>query len=103
MSGYRPMMYSLRSFLDERRRVKGHEDLREEIKPLNDILGTERYMPYEQSFADEFFNPYIGKQYPDATEVLTMGLQHLFYPDFRQGMAKDDDMRQFILGMLAVT
>ena len=54
------------------------------------------------AFEDQFVTPYIGKDYSgNASEVLTMGLQMVFYPSHHYNLEKDPKMRHFILGMLA--
>lgn len=57
------------------------------------------YAKHEVAVSDEFTTRYIGKDYGGrAWEVLTMGLEGIFYD--KHGIAKDDDLRDFILGLL---
>lgn len=49
---------------------------------------------------DSFVDPYIGKVYNGASEVLSMGLQYAYTDNF--AMMRDPDMCQLIYGILAV-
>lgn len=49
---------------------------------------------------DSFVDPYIGKVYNGASEVLSMGLQYAYTDNFT--MMRDPDMCQLIYGILAV-
>ena len=63
---------------------------------------------------DDFISPYIGKDYPDAAEVLSMGPESLFEPgaghakfwntqtgkyEYRN-ITDDEEYLNFILGLL---
>lgn len=63
-----------REFLKER--TKGEQTSR-----LYDIYnGSVDYRLSEITKKDNFINPYIGKEYPKGTEVLSIGLESLFEP-----------------------
>lgn len=47
---------------------------------LKKIFPNFNYRTTEVTKKDSFISPYIGKEYPNATEVLSMGLQGLFEP-----------------------
>jgi hypothetical protein len=51
-----------------------------EIRPLKDLTKVDAYHPDEVAFRDRFLSPYVGKLYKRgrATEVMSMGLQHLY-------------------------
>lgn len=48
---------------------------------LKDIFPISGYSSTELTKKDDFIDPYIGKDYRDATEVLSMGLQGIFTPE----------------------
>lgn len=62
-----------KEFLDNR--TKG-----EDFTKLSEIFPGFSYKPNEVTKRDNFINPYIGKEYKDASEVLSMGLESLFVP-----------------------
>jgi hypothetical protein len=46
--------------------------------PLQELVPKGKYAEDEKAFPDHFVDPYVGKQYADmATEVLSVGLEHL--------------------------
>ena len=47
---------------------------------LREILFNSRYKKDEITKPDDFITPYIGKDYPDASEVLSVGLELVFEP-----------------------
>lgn len=47
---------------------------------LREILFNSRYKKDETTKPDDFITPYIGKDYPDASEVLSVGLELVFEP-----------------------
>lgn len=53
----------------------------ESPQKLSDLTGNKEYKDYEEAYEDEFFSRggehYAGKIYPDATELLTMGIERL--------------------------
>lgn len=52
----------------------------EKLELLADLLNIPQYK-LETTYADNFINPYIGKDYGvDASEVLSMGLESIFEP-----------------------
>lgn len=52
----------------------------EKSKQLREILFDSRYKKDETTKPDDFVSPYIGKDYPDSSEVLSMGLELIFEP-----------------------
>ncbi|SEM41552.1 hypothetical protein SAMN05216431_102141 [Ligilactobacillus sp. WC1T17] len=56
-------------------RTKGEKETR-----LRDIYRDNRYGINELTKKDNFISPYIGKTYPNATEVLSVGLESIFEP-----------------------
>ena len=76
---------------------------------LKDIFQNSKYGLKEVTKKDDFISPYIGKEYKNATEVLSMGLEQIFEPtDFSKNMLEkkritdDEEYFYFILGMLAL-
>lgn len=61
----------------------------EEEVPLRRLFRGSGYSPSEVTKPDNFISPYIGKTYPDATEVLSMGLESLFVPGKGQAFKRD--------------
>ncbi len=118
MTGLRPLLSAAITFRNQRAGGGNYEDR----ERLADLLPDHGYDDDEFTWADEFFSAYVGKDYGQrATEVLTMGLQALFYPAEGRRMTgnpdyskmsrpplsrarkKDDiDTRDFIVGLLAV-
>jgi phage gp29-like protein len=42
---------------------------------LSALTGNKNYDTTELAYPDNFYNPYVGKTYPNATEVMSMGLE----------------------------
>lgn len=96
-----------REFLTDR--TKG-----EQVSCLYDIYNG--YIPYgsrEITKKDNFINPYIGKEYTQGTEVLSVGLESLFEPEKGQlksiskdgkdeyvKISEDKEYLNLILGLL---
>lgn len=57
------------------RRTAGEKPV--SLKRLFPIFG---YSKQETTKKDDFISPYIGKEYPDATEVLSVGLESIYTP-----------------------
>lgn len=90
----------------------------ESAERLRDIFHDIRYETWEVTKKDNFISPYIGKEYPNASEVLSMGLEQIFQPTsflrsvtqnkdgtFSSNYAKITDDKEYlylILGMLAI-
>ena len=54
----------------------------EDAQKLKKITGNKSYDTDEVAKKDNFFSPYCGKVYDDATEIMSMGVQRLFeHPD----------------------
>lgn len=118
------------------RRTTAADGTREDPVPLQKLRPGHGYGRSEESRPDEFTDPYIGKTYgpagaPRSTEILTMGLEGVFFgrhgirpmiadagsePGFRialrsslraqrhfniVGSAGDADLHDYILGLLA--
>ncbi|KRN29226.1 phage mu protein f like protein [Lactobacillus selangorensis] len=60
-------------------RTKGEKPSR-----LRDIFIGYGYSPEEVTKKDDFISPYIGKEYRNATEVLSVGLESVFQPEWGQ-------------------
>lgn len=87
----------------------------EKVELLADLLNIPAYRT-ESTYADNFINPYIGKDYGEnASEVLSMGLESIFAPqengqykkyDYRSNkriyatIADDVEYLHFIIGMI---
>lgn len=73
----------------------------EQSRRLRDITGIRAYEEWERAVEDRFTSPYIGKIYSGQNfwEVLTMGLEGVWYG--RHGIPGDDDLMDFIVGLLA--
>ena len=63
----------------------------EDYMRLNEIFPKSNYEDYEVTKKDNFISPYIGKQYINATEVLSMGLQGIF--ETNEYFAKEYDRK----------
>jgi tRNA nucleotidyltransferase (CCA-adding enzyme) len=77
---------------------------------LSEHTGNQAYEAHEVTKPDKFYDAYVGKVYGSRehggvaylpTEVLTMGLQNLWFPTWGRNMDSDPDMRHFITGLLA--
>lgn len=67
---------------------------------MNKLAGG-GYESHEKAYPDHFFSPYIGKVYPDATEVFSMGVESFSDPEtLAKRMAKDSEMFSFIIGAI---
>lgn len=77
-----------REFL--KKRTKGEKATR-----LYDVFnGWLAYSRDETTKKDSFINPYIGKEYPKGTEVLSIGLESLFEPKEGQLTSMNKDGKQ---------
>jgi hypothetical protein len=66
---------------------------------LRDITGNASYGD-EKAIKDNFANPYMGKKYSDSYEILTNGMEQLFFG--QEDIRKDTDLMDFILGVLSL-
>ena len=70
-------------------------------QPLNEITGTTLFKETETAYPDSFISPYVGKFYPNSTEVWSVGIERLATPastaDFA---AADPEHFQLVLGLL---
>ena len=107
-NGFRPLNNRMLNFWYQR--TGYHEGVRP--TRLDELVPDSGYKPDEEAIPDEFFDPYVGKSYVGRsfgadggsyvpTEVLTMGVQYLLYPRYRRDLREDDEMRRFMLGILA--
>ena len=96
MAGYNPISMVTHAFLNGR--TAGEEPQR-----LQDLYPGYAYEDHEMAKADQFIDGYIGKLYPgQVTEVLTMGMDMLWFPRFgNRDINKDPEMRRLILGIQA--
>ena len=81
---------------------------------LSQIFPGWNYRPNEVTRKDDFIDPYIGKEYQDASEVLSMGLEGVFSNstfcksvnahgvcEYKR-ITDDAEFLRLILGMIAV-
>lgn len=80
-----------REFLEHRR------------KPGEELVAIYKEHPDELGYKDEFLEHYMGKDYGhgDAYEVLTMGIESVFYYHAKRNVWDDADMMEFVLGILS--
>lgn len=95
-AGYHPISMHTHRFLAAR--TAG-----ESLQKLQDLYPGYAYDEHELARPDKFVDAYVGKNYPgEATEVLTMGMEILWYPQYgTRDINEDPGMRRFILGLLA--
>lgn len=74
----------------------------EKVQLLADLLNFPAYK-MESTYADNFINPYIGKDYGnDASEVLSMGLESIFVPGEKGHIKRYDSERdQYVYATIA--
>lgn len=87
-----------REFLEYR--TKG-----EPLKSLNAIFNNMgRFDKNERARADNFISPYIGKDYDDATEVLSMGLDAFFTNrQYEKRFIYDNQLNKYVLEKRKIT
>ena len=95
-SGFNPIASVTHAWL--RNRTAG-----ENLQKLKELYPNAAYEDYEVARPDKFVDAYVGKQYAgQATEVLSMGMDMLWFPRYAQrDINKDPEMRQLILGLQA--
>lgn len=71
----------------------------EEWQRLSDLAPNRGYDPDEWAKPDKFLSAYMGKSYPDATEIVSMGIQYLV-EDPQLLATKDPEYFDFILGII---
>lgn len=71
----------------------------EAARPLNDVANSTSYRPSEITRPDNFINPYMGKEYGWATEILSMGLEY-FYSEPVKLATQDPEYFNFIYSIL---
>jgi hypothetical protein len=76
-----------------KRRTKGYP-----LIEINTIQGFITYPTGEKTRIDKFNHPYMGKAYRDAYELLSTGMEKLFYRQYTKKQDKDFD--SFIIGLL---
>ena len=76
------------------RRTKGYP-----LIEINTVKGFEIYPKGEKTRIDKFNHPYMGKDYRgDGYEILSTGMEKLFYNQYNEKQDKDFD--SFIIGLL---
>jgi hypothetical protein len=96
-AGLRPIETATSSFV---RRRAGDE----KPQKLKDLYPDYAYDEHEMARPDKFVDAYIGKLYSgNTTEVLTMGMEMLWFPRYgsSRDINRDPEMRRLILGLLA--
>lgn len=68
----------------------------EDLRSLKLLTGSRYYSYKEKAKADNFFSPYCGKFYDDATEIMSMGLQRLF-TDAKKFAEEDREYFDFVI------
>lgn len=82
-----------KEFLDSR--TRGQEEV-----DISTLPGCEGYLSeVEFTIPDEFFSPYVGKQYRGATEIFSMGLEAM-YRDTAGFLRKDPEHFALTLAMM---
>lgn len=72
-----------------------------EPEKLSKLCNDPRYEDWEIAYPDHFMHPYIGKIYPDASEVVSMSVERLADPEkLMEVAAKDADYLKLMLGEL---
>lgn len=96
-AGFMPLLGPTAKFRESRLKPGERTEALRELRPGHGYEGHER------AFEDEFADPYMGKVYVGdrATEILTMGMERVFYPPYGTAPTIDDAMRSFILGLMA--
>jgi hypothetical protein len=88
-----PQLQSLaRDYLEHRTRGERRES-------LATLLSDRRYRG-EYARKDKFTHPYFGKEYPDATEIVSMGLEAVFLSEYNV-WEEDLSLLEFLIGALA--
>lgn len=91
-----PVLKRSKAFLDARTRGELQQ-------PLRDLIPGSGYDSKEYAKPDKFLHAYMGKQYDDATELMSMGAESLAGSGsvpFGDLAARDPEMLWFILGQL---
>lgn len=65
---------------------------------LKDIVSGSKYGSDEITKVDHFLNPYMGKEYPNHYELLSMGVEMLYSEPLE--LMKDPDMYDWVIEML---
>lgn len=68
------------------------------LELMSDLLEGD-YKSWERAWPDEFINPYMGKRYDNATEILSMGLEML-YRDPMKLATEDPEYFDFIIKII---
>ncbi|MBP0006215.1 MAG: hypothetical protein J7642_21275 [Cyanobacteria bacterium SBC] len=71
------------------------------LQPLSELTGNQTYGSNELAYPDKFYDPYVSKYYPGATEVLSMSLEAFNTPHrMAQLYTMDEDHFHLVMGML---
>lgn len=83
----------------------GYRTKGEPLRSLNDIFDNRsKFDENEIARADNFISPYIGKDYDDATEVLSMGLDAFFTNrQYEKRFIYDNQLNRYVLEKRKIT
>lgn len=88
------ILWAAKAFLDKRSDGSG-------LHTLRSLTGNTGYRPSEKAYRDHFFSHYVGKFYPDATEVMSMAMESLSDPLLLgQRMAQDPEIFKLLEGVM---
>jgi hypothetical protein len=90
------VLAAARAFLRARRKS-------DKLVRLSNLVPGSRYGRDEVAYEDSWVDPYVGKFYKDATEVISMGMEAFSNPKLMaQRVAKDPDHVALIYGFVSV-
>lgn len=88
------ILWAAKAFLNKRSDGSG-------LHTLRSLTGNTGYRPSEKAYRDHFFSHYVGKFYPDATEVMSMAMESLSDPLLLgQRMAQDPEIFKLLEGVM---
>jgi hypothetical protein len=88
------------AILAEAMRFRSRRTGNEKSLKMADVTGHKGYADNEETKKDNFLDAYIGKDYADATEVMSMGLQMFYQGDIFRMANLDPDMFGFIYSVV---
>ena len=71
----------------------------EDLVKLRDVTGNPAYGEEEETRTDKWLHPYMGKEYENASEILSMGME-LMYENPAYLAKKDPEMFDFIYSVV---